>query len=74
MTDASKNRAQDPSQADAYSAAGVDFDAANRAVDRIKAISSRTLRPEVLAGVDLSVPCLHLGPIASRCSSPVRMA
>jgi phosphoribosylformylglycinamidine cyclo-ligase len=37
--------------ADAYAAAGVDIDSANRALERIKRVSSQTLRPEVLAGV-----------------------
>jgi phosphoribosylformylglycinamidine cyclo-ligase len=36
---------------DAYSSAGVDTDAANRAVERIRSVASGTLRPEVLAGV-----------------------
>jgi len=36
---------------DAYAAAGVDIDATNRAVERMKRLAAGTARPEVLAGI-----------------------
>lgn len=40
-----------PSPSLSYRAAGVDIDAGNRLVDRIKPLAARTLRPGVLAGI-----------------------
>ncbi len=42
---------QPPSQGLSYRDAGVDIDAGDALVDRIKPIAARTLRPEVLAGL-----------------------
>lgn len=49
-----------PADAD-YTNAGVDIDAANRAVERIKRIAAETVRPEVLAGVGPFSALFQLG-------------
>jgi phosphoribosylformylglycinamidine cyclo-ligase len=58
-----------------YRAAGVDIDAGNAVVERIKPLVKRTFRPEVMGGLggfgglfDLS------GATRSRCWSPAPMA
>jgi phosphoribosylformylglycinamidine cyclo-ligase len=45
----------------AYAAAGVDIDASNRAVERIKLLASRASRPEVLAGIGPFSALFQLG-------------
>jgi phosphoribosylformylglycinamidine cyclo-ligase len=46
---------------DAYAAAGVDIDATNRAVERMKALAAGTSRPEVLAGIGPFAAMFRLG-------------
>ena len=47
-----------------YRDAGVDIDAGNALVERIKSVSQRTHRPEVLGGLELAV-CQGTRQIAS---------
>ena len=44
-----------------YAAAGVDIDASNRAVERMKALSAATSRPEVMAGIGPFAALFRLG-------------
>ena len=44
-----------------YSAAGVDIDATNRAVERMKALAAGASRPEVLAGIGPFAAMFHMG-------------
>lgn len=46
---------------DAYAAAGVDIDATNRAVERMKRLAAGTARPEVLAGIGPFAALWRLG-------------
>jgi phosphoribosylformylglycinamidine cyclo-ligase len=46
---------------DTYAAAGVDIDATNRAVERMKALAAGTSRPEVLAGIGPFAAMFKLG-------------
>jgi phosphoribosylformylglycinamidine cyclo-ligase len=46
---------------DAYAAAGVDIDATNRAVERMKALAAGTSRPEVMAGIGPFAALFRLG-------------
>src|SRR5262245_29465494 len=52
---------RDPAPAASYAAAGVDIDASNRAVERMKALSKSATRPEVLAGIGPFAALFRLG-------------
>lgn len=51
MTDASNPSSKTPGQSLSYKDAGVDIDAGNALVERIKRVATRTRRPEVMAGL-----------------------
>jgi len=46
---------------DAYAVAGVDIDATNRAVERMKALAAGTARPEVMAGIGPFAALFRMG-------------
>lgn len=51
MTDASTPSSQTSGKSLSYKDAGVDIDAGNDLVERIKGVAKRTRRPEVMAGL-----------------------
>ena len=58
-----------------YKDAGVDIDAGNALVERIKGVSARTRRPEVLGGLGgFGALCEIPGATANRCGYPAPTA